>query len=619
MAGHVTFSDVVDGSTAVPAISECLWRSIIRQFWKSPEDDRSPRDFRVLVAAPSVPLPRRSRQPQSPRFQSACGGFGTGWKIQRSRNRSPRDFRVLVAARRSETLPVSPEPQSPRFQSACGGDDVPTYALSYLDRSPRDFRVLVAAKGRHNPRWPDLPQSPRFQSACGGWITSAGVDPSAHRSPRDFRVLVAAPSGPRLHRSPQPQSPRFQSACGGLKTTAKDCPAQDRSPRDFRVLVAGESPRDESPMKRTAVPAISECLWRLTKRNQHHEPKLPQSPRFQSACGGVRSCQSLAQSLNRSPRDFRVLVAAKMPADERWDSGPQSPRFQSACGGSTLAATKSPRKHRSPRDFRVLVAGLDHRHRHRRHVPQSPRFQSACGGGCGKTCSSWCSHTAVPAISECLWRQLPHQKRRLHPHRSPRDFRVLVAAPRMSPHSASSKPPQSPRFQSACGGQRIRNRPRHRLGPQSPRFQSACGGHRKECSGPGGEDRSPRDFRVLVAAATESNPPPSFQTAVPAISECLWRRKILFCHPWVYSTAVPAISECLWRHVSLRFIPGMASPQSPRFQSACGGVPVSPLTSSTAYRSPRDFRVLVAVLCGLLQSTHQSTAVPAISECLWRS
>ncbi len=37
--------------------------------------------------------------------------------------------------------------------------------------------------------------------------------------------------------------------------------------------------------------------------------------------------------------------------------------------------------------------------------------------------------TAVPAISECLWRLVASGAITVDAHRSPRDFRVLVAGP----------------------------------------------------------------------------------------------------------------------------------------------------------------------------------------------
>ncbi len=40
---------------------------------------------------------------------------------------------------------------------------------------------------------------------------------------------------------------------------------------------------------RTAVPAISECLWRDFFSTDFSAAPLPQSPRFQSACGGNAS------------------------------------------------------------------------------------------------------------------------------------------------------------------------------------------------------------------------------------------------------------------------------------------------------------------------------------------
>ncbi len=130
---------------------------------------------------------------------------------------------------------------------------------------------------------------------------------------------------------------------------------------------------------------------------------------------------------------------------------PQSPRFQSACGGGFAAGEKPDFRDRSPRDFRVLVAG-------ERHPRRSP-----------------VRHTAVPAISECLWR--------------------------------SNAPPST-------------------LSPA---------------------DRSPRDFRVLVAARERALAVCKELTAVPAISECLWRSTVaLVLKIWLF-TAVPAISECLWR------------------------------------------------------------------------
>ncbi len=130
--------------------------------------------------------------------------------------------------------------------------------------------------------------------------------------------------------------------------------------------------------------------------------------------------------------------------------------------------------HRSPRDFRVLVAA-------------SRRFRSP-----------WRKVTAVPAISECLWRPWLAATFQPQEHRSPRDFRVLVAA-EVALESNAGRKPQSPRFQSACGGGRAWLPTRQR------------------------------------------------DTAVPAISECLWRVKTAAAAAVPIRTAVPAISECLWR------------------------------------------------------------------------
>ncbi len=59
----------------------------------------------------------------------------------------------------------------------------------------------------------------------------------------------------------------------------------------------------------------------------------PQSPRFQSACGGVRNAGGFFLEPDRSPRDFRVLVADVYLPNSPEGARPQSPRFQSACGG----------------------------------------------------------------------------------------------------------------------------------------------------------------------------------------------------------------------------------------------------------------------------------------------
>ncbi len=83
------------------------------------------------------------------------------------------------------------------------------------------------------------------------------------RSPRDFRVLVADGLADALKAVEEPQSPRFQSACGGAKSPEPSSKSPNRSPRDFRVLVAGRTPFRPACLPRTAVPAISECLWRI--------------------------------------------------------------------------------------------------------------------------------------------------------------------------------------------------------------------------------------------------------------------------------------------------------------------------------------------------------------------
>ncbi len=158
-----------------------------------------------------------------------------------------------------------------------------------------------------------------------------------------------------------------------------------------------------------------------------------------------------------------------------------------------------------------------------------------------------CHHaTAVPAISECLWRRNRTMMKSLA----------------------------------------------HR--PQSPRFQSACGGRWRRVGQLLQRNRSPRDFRVLVADDKKRMPAFRCFTAVPAISECLWRRN--------------AEMGRLANH----------QPQSPRFQSACGGNMESKAPTDDSNRSPRDFRVLVAAFARRKASAPDLTAVPAISECLWR-
>ncbi len=180
-----------------------------------------------------------------------------------------------------------------------------------------------------------------------------------YRSPRDFRVLVAVPSWrPRRHHR------------------------RHRSPRDFRVLVAVPPTTPRPHLRLTAVPAISECLWRRLEHLPPQHPTRPQSPRFQSACGGNHALASSPFSGHRSPRDFRVLVADAGAEDASGLDSPQSPRFQSACGGEGEETQIFVTHDRSPRDFRVLVA-----------VPASHAFIVARA-------------TAVPAISECLWRDL---------------------------------------------------------------------------------------------------------------------------------------------------------------------------------------------------------------------
>ncbi len=177
-------------------------------------------------------------------------------------------------------------------------------------------------------------------------------------------------------------------------------------------------------------------------------------------------------------------------------------------------------------------------------VPQSPRFQSACGGTLLLP-ARMRSATAVPAISECLWRRLDGSAPHGVKYRSPRDFRVLVAV-RRGVVSDCAFEPQSPRFQSACGGQTLRELVQV-AGTAVPAISECLWRMILRIEDTCSMDRSPRDFRVLVAAARAGG----------AGVRCV--------------TAVPAISECLWRPTQSTPRPSFKIPQSPRFQSACGG------------------------------------------------
>ncbi len=138
----------------------------------------------------------------------------------------------------------------------------------------------------------------------------------------------------------------------------------------------------KSPKKSTAVPAISECLWRASQN---------------LIVGGM---------VDRSPRDFRVLVAGGRGGNANTGNPPQSPRFQSACGGSSRKNTWAPHPNRSPRDFRVLVAAPVCQHSRITDLNRSPRDFRVLVADIPTLRQTMNLFTAVPAISECLWRHL---------------------------------------------------------------------------------------------------------------------------------------------------------------------------------------------------------------------
>ena len=272
---------------AVPAMAESLWR-VNPLSYKLACGGRSPRDGREFVAVRIVALAvRHILGPQSPRWQRVCGGHPRRGHPRRRHRRSPRDGRefVAVSAQPSSGF-FDLRPQSPRWQRVCGGLPSVVSGGLRVSRSPRDGREFVAALVAPVEVRREVAAVPAMAESL--WRTySFGPRPARpyRRSPRDGREFVAG----------QP----FDHSLHQLR----------RSPRDGREFVAAEPDGKSWAAQKAAVPAMAESLWRRQDYEQCHAGAMPQSPRWQRVCGGVRTMSNAPPGRRRSPRDGREFVA----------------------------------------------------------------------------------------------------------------------------------------------------------------------------------------------------------------------------------------------------------------------------------------------------------------------